>query len=475
MADSISLDRGRMLRGLSILVLLYLAIVYVLPKPTQITPDGWRLFGLFTAAVAGLILQPIPGGALVLMAVTLCPLLAGMKIEKALSGYSEPNVWLVLAAFFISRSLLNTGLARRIALFFVRRFGGSSLGICYSLALSDMVLATIIPSNGARSGGVTLPIVRSIAELYGSKPGETAGLLGSFLITAVYQCVCISSAMFFTGQASNPIAAQMATNMGFTVTWSSWFLAGIVPGLCSLLAVPWIIQKMHPPQIRKTPEAAAFAGCELEAMGPMKRNEWILTVVFVTVCGFWITSGWHKLDITVTALVGCTALLLTGVLTWEDVRSEKVAWEMFIWYGGLVMMGKALNEAKISTVFANYVADSFHSNGWVLLFVVALLIYFYAHYAFASITAHLLAMFPPFLAVLLAKGAPIGLTVFAFATFVNFSSGLTNYGTTPAPMFFAQEYVSLQRWWKVGLVASFANIAIWGTIGFLWWKLIGIW
>jgi DASS family divalent anion:Na+ symporter len=464
-----------MIRGLSILVLLYLAIVYLIPKPAQIAPEGWRLFGLFTATVAGLILQPVPGGALVLTAVTLCPVLAGMKLEKALSGYSEANVWLVLAAFFISRSLLNTGLARRIALFFVRRFGGSSLGVCYSLALSDMVLATIIPSNGARSGGVTLPIVRSIAELYGSKPGATAGLLGSFLMTAVYQSVCISSAMFYTGQASNPIAAQMATNMGFNVTWSSWFLAGIVPGLCSLLAVPWIIQRMNPPEIRRTPEASAFAGRELAAMGPMNTNEWILTSVFVTVCGFWITSDWHKVDITVTALIGSIALLLTGVLTWEDVKSEKAAWDIFIWYGGLVMMGKALNEAKVSTVFANYVAGSFQSTGWVLLFVVALLIYFYAHYAFASITAHLLAMFPPFLAVLLAKGAPIGLTVFAFASFVNFSAGLTNYGTTPAPMFFAQDYVSLQRWWKVGLVASFANIAIWGTIGFSWWKLIGIW
>lgn len=464
-----------MIRGLWILVLLYLAIVYLIPKPAQIAPEGWRLFGLFTATVAGLILQPIPGGALVLTAVTLCTVLAGMKIEKALSGYSEANVWLMLAAFFISRSLLNTGLARRIALFFVRRFGGSSLGVCYALALSDMVLATIVPSNSARSGGVTLPIVRSIAELYGSKPGATAGLLGSFLMTAVYQSVCISSAMFYTGQASNPIAAQMATNMGFNVTWSSWFLAGIVPGLCSLLVVPWIIQLMNPPEIRKTPEASAFAGRELAAMGPMKIDEWILTVVFATVCGFWITSGWHKVDITVTALIGSMALLLTGVLTWEDVKSEKIAWDLFIWYGGLVMMGKALNEAKVSTVFANYVAGSFPSTGWVLLFVVALLIYFYAHYAFASITAHLLAMFPPFLAVLLAKGAPVGLTVFAFATFVNFSAGLTNYGTTPAPMFFAQDYVSLQRWWKVGLVASFANIAIWGTIGFSWWKLIGIW
>jgi len=464
-----------MVRGLSVLLLLYLAIVYLFPKPAAVAPEGWRLFGLFTATVAGLILQPVPGGALVLTAVTLCPLLAGMKIEKALSGYAEPNVWLVLAAFFISRSLLNTGLARRIALFFVHRFGGTSLGICYSLAFSDMVLATIIPSNGARSGGVMLPIVRSIAELYGSKPGATAGRLGSFLMTAVYQSVCVSSAMFFTGQSSNPIAAQMAGNAGYPITWSSWFLAGIVPGFCSILAVPWIILQMDPPEIRKTPEAAAFAGRELSVMGKMNSKEWILTAVFIIVCGFWITSGWHKVDITITALIGCMALLFTGVLTWEDVKSEKAAWDLFLWYGGLVMMGKALNDAKVTTVFANYVASSFESTGWVTLFVAALLIYFYAHYAFASITAHLLAMFPPFLAVLLAKGAPIGLTIFAFVTFVNFSAGLTNYGTTPAPMFFAQDYVSLQRWWKVGLVASLANIAIWGTIGFAWWKLIGIW
>jgi len=474
-ADSESTDLGRMVRGLAIVVLIYLAIVYAIPRPAAIAADGWRLFGLFTATVAGLIMQPVPGGALVLTAVTLCPVLAGMKIEKALSGYADSTVWLVQAAFFISRSLINTGLARRIALIFVWAVGRSSLGVCYALSFADMVLATIIPSNGARSGGVTLPIVRSIAELYGSRPGATAGLLGSYLMTAVYQSVCISSAMFFTGQASNPLAAKIASNTGYQVTWAGWFAAGIVPGLCSLLIVPWVILRLNPPEIRKTPEASAFARRELSAMGRMSRNEWILTVVFVTVCGFWIASGRHHIDITVTALIGSVALLLTGVLTWEDVKSEKSAWDIFIWYGGLLMLGKALNEANVTTVFANTVGAAFSATGWVTLFIVALLIYFYAHYAFASITAHVLAMYPAFLAVLLAKGAQVGLTIFAFACFVNLSAGLTNYGTTPSPMFFAQEYVSLRRWWKVGLVVSLVNLAIWSTIGFGWWKLIGVW
>jgi DASS family divalent anion:Na+ symporter len=440
-----------------------------------VKPEGWRLLGLFAAAIAGLILQPVPGGAVVLMAITLAALMGGLTIHQALAGYADPTVWLVMAAFFISRALINTGLARRIALFFVRLFGRSSLGVCYSLALSDMVLASIIPSNAARSGGVILPIVRSIAELYGSSPGPTAALLGSFLMTAVYQGICVTAAMFFTGQASNPLAAQIAGQMGYPINWASWFVAGIVPGLCSLAVVPYLVLRLNPPVIRRTPEAAEFAARELKAMGRMSGKEIILAVTFVTVCTLWATSAWHGLDIAVTALLGSVALLLIGVLRWEDVKGEHAAWDIFVWYGGLLMLGKALNDTGVTSLFAKEVGGAFGGAAWPVLLGVALLIYFYAHYGFASITAHILAMYPPFVAVLAAKNAPLGLVVFAFACFTNLAAGLTNYGTTPSPMFFAHDYVTFKRWWYVGFVVSLANIAIWSTVGFAWWKLAGIW
>lgn len=469
-------DRARIARGLLPLVAIYLVVVYAIPRPPAVDPAGWRLFGIFVATVAGLILQPIAGGALVLLGVLAATLFGGLTITQALSGYSDPTVWLVLAAFFISRALMDSGLARRIALIFVRLFGRNSIGVCYALGLSDTVLAAVIPSNGARSGGVILPIARSIAELYGSRPGPTAGLLGSFLITGVYQSVCVSSAMFYTGQASNPLAARMAGDLtGFSVTWLSWFLAGVVPGLCSMAIVPWIVMRVNPPEIRQTPEAAQFANNELHAMGRMSVDERIVAGVFVMVCGLWVTSNLHGVDIALTALLGSAALLVTGVLSWEQVKSERSAWDIFVWYGGLLMLGKALNEAKVTAEFARLVGSAFGDMGWPVLFGAALAIYFYAHYAFASITAHVLAMYPPFLAVLLERGAPVGLMVFGFACFANLAAGLTHYGTTPAPMFFAQDYTPLRRWWKVGLAVSVVNIAIWSTVGFAWWKLIGIW
>jgi DASS family divalent anion:Na+ symporter len=176
-----------------------------------------------------------------------------------------------------------------------------------------------------------------------------------------------------------------------------------------------------------------------------------------------------------TALLGVVALLLSGVLKWEQVVANRAAWDIFIWYGGLVQLGHALNEAGITTAFARSVGGIFPGAGWVALLVVALLIYFYSHYGFASITAHILAMFAPFSEVLIAKGAPPGLVIFSLACFSNLAAGLTNYGTTPSPMFFAQHYVSFRKWWSIGFVVSLVNLLIWSTVGFAWWKLIKVW
>jgi DASS family divalent anion:Na+ symporter len=339
-----------------------------------------------------------------------------------------------------------------------------------------MVLAGMIPSNGARSAGVVLPIVRSIAELYGSHPGETAERLGAYLMSAVYQAVCVTSAMFITGQVSNFIARDLAHQVGYEISPAGWIRATIVPGLLSMAVVPWLTMRVIRPTIQKTPEARKFAAAELAKMGPLQSAEWILAGVFAIVCFFWVTSraAWG-FDITVTALLGCMVLLLTGVLTWEDIRGEKAGWGIFIWYGGLYRLAQGLNDAGVTKAFANAVGSQLGGHGWQALFAITIVIYFYAHYAFASITAHMLSMFPAFLAVLLMKGAPIGLAVWTFACLANLSACLTHYGTTPAPVYFAQDYVSLKKWWQAGALASVAHLVIWTTAGFAWWKLIGIW
>src|SRR5215831_8784584 len=177
-------------------VLLAGVIVLLIPVPAGITPQSWRLLAIFVSTVTGLILQPLPGGAVVLFGVLASALFRALPINVALAGYSDPLVWLVLAAFFISRGMIKTGLGRRIALLFIRAIGHRSLGLSYALIATDGLLAMIIPSNAARSGGIIFPIANSLADAYDSKPGPTARRLGAFLMTMVYQGDVILCAMF---------------------------------------------------------------------------------------------------------------------------------------------------------------------------------------------------------------------------------------------------------------------------------------
>jgi DASS family divalent anion:Na+ symporter len=450
--------------------------ILLFPVPQGITPASWRLLAIFAATIMGSILQPLPGSAMVLLGVTALSLFRVMTIEESLTGYADPVVWLVLAAFFISRGMIKTGLGRRIAFIFIRAIGKHSLGLAYALISTEAILGAAIPSTGARSGGIIFPIAKSLAEAYDSKPGLTARRLGAYLMTTVYQCNVIVCAMYLTGQASNPIIAKLAKETtGIDVTYALWLGASVVPALASLALVPLLIFRIYPPEIKHTPAAATFAAEELKRMGRTKWSEWIMLLVFALLAALWMTPRLTGLHYATVAMLGICVLLLTGVLSWEDLIAERAAWSVFIWYGGLLRMAEALGRTGITQKFAEAAASLTVGWTWWLALGVLLLIYFYAHYGFASITAHATAMYTPFLIVTLAAGAPPFLAVLGLAYFSNLGASLTHYGTTPAPIYFGANYVSQKDWWVVGLIVSFLTITIWSVVGFGWWKVLKLW
>ena len=312
-------------RGLAALALLFIVLAYVIPAPATITPQGWRQTAIFICVIAGMVTDPLPASALVLVGLTAMAA-NGTPMREVLGGYAEPSVWLVLVAMLIAKMMLDCGLARRIALLFVRAFGKTSLGVAYALQMTDVTLASGVPSITARSAGMVLPIARSIAELFQSRPDETRHRLGAYLIAAVYQGSAVACAMFITGQASNLLGASLALKLtGVQVTAPSWFMAAIVPGLLSCIVVPWITYKVLTPEITHTPEAPTFARSELLKMGPLSRDESITLLVFVTVGLMWLTTVFHGIDVTLVALVGLAVLLATGTMSWQSASSERSA------------------------------------------------------------------------------------------------------------------------------------------------------
>jgi divalent anion:Na+ symporter, DASS family len=458
---------------LAVLVAIYTVIAYLIPQPSAVTPQGWRLVAIFIAVIGGLMLQPISGAAVVVLG--LAAMVAnGTPMREALGGYAEPSVWLVLMAMVMARVLIDTGAAHRIALLFVRQVGHRSLGIAYALHFTEVSLACGVPSITARSAGMIMPVGKAIAELFDSHPGATAPRLGRYLFASMYQGSAIACAMFLTGQASNFLGAGLALKLvNVQVTWSSWFLAAIIPGIVSSLAVPWVVYRVVPPEVTRTPEAAEFARTQLHKLGPVRRKEATALGVFAAVGALWLTSGWHGFDVTFVSLLGLAALLLTRTLNWDQVTSERPGWDVFIWYGGLLKMGELLNGTGATTVFAESVGGLFVGFPWLAVLLLTLLVFFYAHYFFASITAHMLAMFPPFVILLTTVGVPPLLAVYSLICLVNLTAGLTHYGTTTGPILYSANYVTFNEWWKTGFVVSIVNVTIWLTIGFAWWKWLG--
>ena len=58
----------------------------------------------------------------VLIGVIAAIVVGGLGVDRALSGFGEPSEWLLLGAMLMARALTDTGLSRRVALLFVRRF-----------------------------------------------------------------------------------------------------------------------------------------------------------------------------------------------------------------------------------------------------------------------------------------------------------------------------------------------------------------
>ena len=371
-------------------------VLWMLPRPEGVSPQAWRLFAVFAATIFGMIVQAAPAGAVVLLGMVAAILSGAMTAAGVLGGFSNSSVWLIVSAFLFSHAVAATGLGKRVAYWFIRAFGQRTLGLGYALAASELVIAPAVPANTARAGGILFPIVSSIARVCGSTPEQAPRRMGAFLMLNQFQCTIILSAMFLTSMASNPLIAELAAKtVGVKLSWGLWAAAAAVPGLVSLAVVPWLLYRLYPPEMTESPEAPAEARRRLEEMGPMGSAEiWLAAIVSCCLL-LWTTTGLHGLDPTTIAFMGLAAMLLTGVMKWQDVVRTSGAWDALLWFGGLIAMAEWLAKLGMTGWFARAVASHVHGEWWWILLLLAL-VYFYSHYGFASMTAHVTAMYGPF-------------------------------------------------------------------------------
>lgn len=467
-----------------ILAIVLLASIAWFMKPDAIELHSWHTLVIFLSTITGIVLNVMPIGAVGLLGITAFAVTgaAGAASSKkaimdALSGFDSYLIWLIVVAFFIAKGFIKTGFGRRIALIMVKYFGKRTLGLVYGLALADIILAPATPSNTARCGGVIYPIANALSQSFKSLPNdESRKKMGSYLIASIGNINDITATMFITAYAANPLIVKLASGFGIEITWGGWFLAAIGPALVSLFFVPIALYFIMKPEIIETPEACVFAKNELKKMGPVSDNEIIMCFTFIGVLILWIFGEQIGIHSTTTALVGLSTLIITGVLTWDDIKGEKAAWDTLVWFSALLMMAGFLNKLGFTKWFGNSIGEQLEfmtSMHWIVILIVLNAIYTYVHYFFASGTAQVAALYAVFLGV----GIKLGIPAYPLALMLAFSSSLycslTQYSHARGPILFGSGYITTKEWWSAGFKINILNQIIFIIVGLAWWKMVG--
>lgn len=439
--------------------------------PSSLSADARHLLAIFTGTIIALIARPVPMGASVVLAMTLLVLTNTLTPARALAGFASPTTWMIFSAFLFARAVTSTGFGPRIAYVLIDRIGHSPLTLGYSVAATNLVLAPFIPSDTGRGGGIVFPVARSLAQALGDLPKTSA-----YLILVGYLSTYTTSGMFLTSMAANPIMAEIARKShGLDITFLTWAIAAIVPGVLTLAIGPLIILRATPPESQDIQAARAMAAEELKKLGNLNPRELRLVIILLGVMAGWVTSPWHGLHNAFVALGGLCALVISEVVTWEEMLGEKRAWDALLWFGPILMMTDELAKAGLFNVLSQSVVGVTGGMPWQVTFFALCAGYLYIHYAFASMTSQATALYAGFLGAGIAAGAPPMMIAIVLAAFSSLNAGITHYGTGSATVFFGAGFVTQGQWWRVGFVLSLMILVVWLGIGPLWWKLVGVW
>ncbi len=481
--------------GPALITTAVLLALLAVPCPEGLTPKAWALVAIFLTTIVAIILKVMPIGVMAMMAIVIVSLSQVTStsskgaITDALSSFANPLIWLIVVAILISRGLKKTGLGSRIGLMFIALLGKRTIGIGYGLTVCELVLAPFTPSNTARGGGIVHPIMKSISNAFDSDPAKgTQGKVGTYLALVNYHANPITSAMFLTATAPNPLVVDYvakATNQSFHLSWTTWALCMLLPGLVCLLVMPLLVYLLSPPELKATPNAVAYARGEIERMGPLSGKEKVMLGTFALLLILWanlpamVLGPAFTLDPTVVAFVGLFVLIITGTIDWDDVLSEKSAWDTLVWFGALVMLAEQLNKTGVIGWFSEGMKGAIVASGmgWAPVAAVLVLTFVFSHYLFASTTAHISAMLLAFLTV----GAQLIPAEYVVPFMLMMTAGsaimmtLTHYATGTSPIIFGSGYVTMGLWWRVGLAMCVAELLIFALVGIGWWKLLGYW
>jgi DASS family divalent anion:Na+ symporter len=452
--------------------ILVAAALWWTPPPAELTLPAWRLFAVFATSIFSVVINALPILTASVFAVSAAVLAGLLSPDDAYSGFANGTILLIVVAFLVANAVVKCGLSARAGHWMVSRFGRSTLGLSYSIFVLDAVIAPAFPSNTARSG-VLYPLAFSLADAAGARTNRPERQrLGAFLMYSGIASLSVSSALWLTAMAANPLGTEIARGMGIEIGFGRWLLAAAVPTICAMALLPVVLYRIIGPEVRATPDAPAAARKALASLGPLTSQEWIVLVVFVGMVMLWASAATIGLDSTAIAFLGLGALLATGAITAKDIAQQGDVLATFIWFAVLFTLSSQLNRLGFMGFLGGRLATALSGLASPTAGLILVAGYVLLHYLFVSQTAHLLALFGVFLDVGVRLGVNPVVLAFHLLFATNYFSVITPQGSSANLLFAGSGYLSQGELYRLGAITTAVSFIIYAVVGTPWLMLV---
>ncbi len=441
------------------------------------TRANYAMLAIFLAAIILWITEAIPNYLTALLVILGLVLTEVTSQKEAFAQLGHPVMWLNILSFVLASMLVKTRAARRLALWFVLRFGHSASGVFLSFLIINVILSAFISATTVKAA-ILLPIFMVVAAVYGASNGKRNNFGRNIVLQNLFQ-VNIGASGFLTGSGANLLAASLIGGaLGITsISYSDWFVAAFPLALLLLFIGWWVGTKIIFPipkeeRIPQIEGGLAKLRLELESMGKMNFEEVKSIAIFVGVLALWATDKLHGIDATTVAFIGAVIALLpgVGVVKWNDVD---IPWHLMLFSAGAYAIGAGLDATALPKSMVDVLFNSLgvteNTPFWVLYLLLTAMMLFSA-LLFQSKTMRALIFIPIAIGVAQKFGYPIMSLAFPVALLIEHVYVLP-FNSKPAALLYTTNHYSWSDTFRFGItmmLIGWAMIILWGETVLRW-------
>lgn len=316
-------------------------VLMALPTPAGLSVAGQRVLAVAVMAIGLWCTDAIPAavtGILLIIALVLSRGVPGLP--EALVGFAEPVAYFLVGVLTLGLAVLRSGLAERVARFFLRRCDGSSRALYLEMLLSFPLLTLLLPSATTRTG--ILVFVYEQALDLGHVPKDAP--LAKAIMLALNSINRLASTILLTGGITPVLAASLIGG----ISWGRWLMLMCVPYVILLALGAVLIYLLY----RKGFDAPLSSLPAAEPV-PLSGKEIRTLAITIGASLLWLTDAWHHWNPALPAILAWACLLTPGigVLSWKEFERD-FGWANFFVIASSLSLARALGSSGASAWIA---------------------------------------------------------------------------------------------------------------------------